>query len=70
MTIKVISVKCLPTRMPVTTFIAFWLLMDRFNAPAWLHGVYWTIVGILTLAAGIQIWRQEQKDLPGFGKDA
>lgn len=33
-----------PAAFPVVGSITFWLLLDRLKAPAWLFGVYWTLV--------------------------
>lgn len=37
----------LPLRMPVSAIIAFYLLLERFNAPGWLFGVVFTFYGIV-----------------------
>lgn len=48
---KVIAMKQLPTKPPITATIAWFLLLDHFHAPAWLRGalglwfaIIWTVV--------------------------
>ena len=54
---KVISPRQLPTppgRIVESGLIA-WLLLDRFDAVGWVHGIVWTILGLLLVGA-ISIW--------------
>ncbi len=42
---KVISLKNLPFRLPISGTLAWWLFMDRIQAPQWA----WTVVIMLGL---------------------
>lgn len=44
-----------------------WLLMDRFNAPGWAHGVLWTVWGLLFIVFLVGWWHQDYVDINGFG---
>lgn len=54
--------------MPTGTLIAMWLLMDRFDAPGWVHGVFWTFAALVIAAFIITLCRQDQRKIPGFGE--
>lgn len=47
--------------------VVLWLLMDRLNAPGWLYGVMFTLVGVVvlicTIATGIYLWSDDHTDL-------
>lgn len=57
---KVISYKNLPTRWPVVATIAWWLLLDRLDAPGWLWGTLGTLLVIAWVACIYNICVQEQ----------
>jgi hypothetical protein len=39
------------TSLPITTSAVSWLLLDHFHAPGWAYGVFFTLAGIVWLAA-------------------
>ena len=53
---KVVRIKDLPTRTPTLLAAVVWLYMDRFNAPGWLHGIVWTLLGVWWIAAVITVF--------------
>lgn len=42
-----------PPRIPVTTGVVLWLLLDRLEASGTWHGVAWTIYGLLVLGCAV-----------------
>jgi len=40
-----------------------WLFMDRFHAPSWAWGCFWTVTGILFAAAFVIRWYEEEVDI-------
>lgn len=59
---RVISFKRLPARLPLVHGITVWLLLDRFAAPQWAMGVFWTLAVILGLLGLCLIAVQKQVD--------
>ncbi len=47
---KYIHVNNLPPNPHLITMAVMWLLLDRFNAPGWVYGVGFTIVGLISIA--------------------
>ncbi len=47
----VIKSKFLPTYPPTTFGLVLWLLLDRFHAAGWVHGICWTLFGICWVAS-------------------
>lgn len=43
----IISTKNQKMRLPVISFVALWLLMDRLKSPDWLWGIYWFVAGLV-----------------------
>lgn len=39
-----------------------WLLMDRFSAPSWLYGVFFTLWGIVFVTRWYAFFQEEQTD--------
>lgn len=64
----VIKASSLPPRVPITSAIAFWLLLDRLHAPEWAFGVFWTLVTVLFAGFIYSLHISELKDVPGFGE--
>ena len=64
----VIKWSSLPSRLPVSFGILWWLLLDRLAAPAWAYGVLWTVVCLGTIAFVIDFCRTDMRDVPGFGE--
>lgn len=63
MSTKVISVKNLPARLPITSTAVFYLLMDKFNASPAAWGVGITLVVILWIVCITAICMQEYVDV-------
>ena len=55
---KVIALKNLPMRPPITSTIAWFLLLDKFHAPGWLWGVMGTFFAFAWLVTVVVIWAQ------------
>jgi hypothetical protein len=64
----VVKASSLPPRSPATFGIVMWLLLDRLQAPQWAYGVLWTFVGLIYFGYIYDLWRIEQRDIPGFGE--
>ena len=60
---KVIHSKNLPTRLPVTSTIAWYLLLDHFTAPGWVYGVVFTLLGIVWGASAFRLGFQSAVDI-------
>ena len=60
---KVVSSTNLPARLPITFSIVMWLLLDRIQAPGYVYGIVFTIIGIMAIAAAIDIWKREDVTL-------
>lgn len=58
MTEYVIHRKNLPTRIPLPFLAIVWLLLDRFGAPGWAFGVFWTLAVILLAACGVALYQE------------
>jgi len=58
----------LQPRSPILAAIVYWLLLDRFNAPGWAFGAYWTLVVLLVVIFFYRLRRAELRDVPGFGE--
>jgi hypothetical protein len=64
----VIKSSSLPSRLPTSFAILFWLLLDRLDAPEWAYGVMWTLVGMLVVGFIYNLNSAEFQDVPGFGE--
>lgn len=60
---KVISRKQLPSRFPLGSTIAVWLLLDRLHAPSWTYGVFWTLFGFFWIGCFILILVEDDVEL-------
>ena len=64
---KVVSYKCLPSKLPVWQTVTAFLLLDRLNVPQWVWGAvgcFYLLAWIICLFAVIN---QKQVDI--FEKD-
>lgn len=62
MTKKVISYQYLPTRLPILPTAVVWLCLDRLQVrPLW-QGVVYTILGLLWIAAIVNLFQETQVD--------
>lgn len=67
---RVVSVKFLPTKLPLNTTIAGWLLLDRLGIPGWGWGVWWTVVVLVWIAAiKIKFFDEEAVEINLGGKE-
>lgn len=59
---QVVAFKAMPWSMFGWAWRAavLWLFMDRYHAPGWAYGVFWTVWAIMGLTAGILAWTQEE----------
>lgn len=65
---KVISPKCLPTRIPVVGLAVIYLLLDKWGIPGWAWGVYGTLAAFLCTALGyFRAVEEVDIQLPTFG---
>lgn len=60
--LKVVHVRNLPTRLPVLATIAWWLLLDRLQAPPVAWGVFYTLAAIIWILSIIGVFLQESAD--------
>ena len=54
---KVLSIKNLPTRLPIGTTALLWMLLDRLHVPSWVWGsvgAAWVIIVIACIVAMFQ----------------
>jgi hypothetical protein len=68
---NVVAFSSLPTKpmgLPWST-ATLWLVMDRFDAPSWAHGVVWTVWTLMWVILLVGWWHEVQRDVPGFGND-
>lgn len=63
MSTKVISVKNLPARLPITSTAVFYLLMDNLNASPVAWGVGITLYAILWVICITAICMEERVDI-------
>lgn len=60
---KVISYSNMPARLPALTTAVGWLLLDRFDAPGWAHGAFWTIMICVWAVFLVTFITQEQTEV-------
>lgn len=60
---KVVSNKCLPTRLPILGTVVLWLFLDRLKVPGIAIGVCWTLMGSEWIAAIYGICKETHTDL-------
>ena len=61
--LQVINRKFLPTSLPLTSTLVFWLALDHWNAPGWLYGIVAFIMVIAWIVAIIAIYKEEPADV-------
>lgn len=59
----VINRRNLPSRLPVTSTIAWYLFLEHFNTPGWIYGVVFTILGIIWVVSAFFIYLEEPVDI-------
>ncbi len=62
---KFIKANNMPPRLSILWPIVWWIVLDRFNAPEWLFGATFTVIGLLY---AMEVWRKfagEAVDLVG-----
>lgn len=60
---KVLSVKNLPTKLPVTQSILAFFLLDRFHAPGWAKAIAWTLIGLLWIIGIVLKCKETQVEI-------
>ena len=60
----------MPAQLPTHTTALAYLLLDRWSAAGWVWGVVGTVLALFWVAAGLRMWTDKQKPLPGYGTDA
>jgi len=60
---KVVSWKNLPTRLPITWTITWYLFFDRIQAPSWAWGAMGVIVVVLWIVSTIAVFQQQMTDV-------
>lgn len=62
---KYIKSNNLPPRLSILWPIVWWLVLERFNAPGWLYGVLFTIIGIVYVTEVWRLFAADAVDLVG-----
>lgn len=59
---KVLAHKCVPLHPIRVLYPAAvqWLFLDRFGAPGWLWGVFWTLNALMFVVIVVAWWAQEE----------
>jgi hypothetical protein len=60
---KVISVKNLPAKLPLSSTLIAFLFLDRFHAPAWLWGALGSLYLIVWILIIARICNQKSIDI-------
>lgn len=63
--VKVISYKNLPVRIPIGMGVVLWLFLDRLQVPAWVYAVAFTLYGILFIGCVAALFSQTTVDILG-----
>lgn len=50
----------MPLRLPVTSTVVLYLLLDKLQAAGWIQGVAWTVMGLLWVVAVAAIFNSER----------
>lgn len=66
---RVVHWRCLPTDIKTLWTMVYWLMLDRFKAPEWTYGVFWTLVVGYLCVAIYKVACEKQVKLTGFGED-
>jgi len=67
MTRTVIPWGQLPAQLPTQTTALVYLLLEHFDAPGWVWGVVGTMLALIWVLAGLRMWTEKPKPLPGYG---
>ena len=59
----VISYENLPQTLPIYKTILVYMFLDQYVGSELIHGIVWTVVGILWISSLIRLWKQEQRDI-------
>lgn len=68
---KVLHPSQLPTRLPIIGTLVAYMCMDMYDAPGWVIGMVWTLLGIIWICAIVAIYKEDQiklRDLTAPGK--
>jgi len=60
---KYISHANMPPRFPLITGAVGWLLLDRFDAPGWAHGVFWSFFVLLVIVSVYRMSAEQSVDI-------
>jgi len=61
--VKVISYKQIPVRIPTVPTIVAWLLLDRLQAAGWVWGVVGTMFALIWISSVTTFFMQETVDV-------
>ncbi len=50
----------MPLRLPVTSSVVLYLLLDKLQAAGWVQGVAYTIMGLIWIVAVVAIFNSER----------
>jgi hypothetical protein len=67
MTRTVIPWGQLPAQLPIQTTALVYLLLEHFDASGWVWGVVCTMLALIWVLAGLRMWTDKPKPLPGYG---
>ena len=62
---KFIKANNMPPRMSILWPIVWWLVLERFNAPGWVFGVMFTMIGLIYAVEAWRMFAGEAVDLVG-----
>lgn len=60
---KYIAHANMPPRFPIYLPAIGWLLLDRFNAPGWAHGVFWSFFVLVVIVSMYRMSAEESVDI-------
>jgi len=60
---KYIAHANMPPRFPLIIGAVGWLLLDRFDAPGWAHGVFWSMFAMLVIFSIIRMLGEQAVDI-------
>jgi hypothetical protein len=60
---KVISYKNIPSRLPLSSTVLYWLVLDYYKASPIFWGVFFTVATVLWLAAIVGLFTEERTDI-------
>jgi len=62
---KFINRNNMPPNLYLFPMITLWLFLDRLNAPGWVYGVVFTVMGLISLAEVCKWFTGKAVDLVG-----